>query len=85
LGYVQFNSGTYPTRHRFNSESGGMYPHTPTYRRAMAFLTDARVRAARPQEKAYKLFDSLGLYLKVEPRAAVCGASSTTTRVSRSC
>jgi integrase len=32
----------------------------------MAFLTDARVRAARPQEKAYKLCDSLGLYLKVE-------------------
>ena len=32
----------------------------------MAFLTEARVRAARPQEKAYKLFDSLGLYLKVE-------------------
>jgi hypothetical protein len=32
----------------------------------MPFLTEARVRTALPQDKAYKLFDSLGLYLKVE-------------------
>jgi len=50
----------------------------------MAFLTEARVRAARPPEKAYKLFDSLGLYLKVETPAATCGASSTATPASRS-
>src|SRR5262245_21895736 len=29
-------------------------------------LTDAKIRAARPQETAYKLFDARGLYLLVE-------------------
>jgi len=32
----------------------------------MPHLSEARVRAALPQDKAYKLFDTLGLYLKVE-------------------
>jgi integrase len=30
-------------------------------------LTDAAIRAAKPREKAYKLFDGLGLYLEVTP------------------
>src|SRR5258708_15045357 len=30
-------------------------------------LTDAAIRAAQPREKAYKLFDGLGLYLEVAP------------------
>jgi len=29
----------------------------------MGFLSDARIRAAKPKDKAYKLFDSRGLYL----------------------
>lgn len=33
----------------------------------MPALSDARIRAAKPKEKGYKLFDSLGLYLKIEP------------------
>lgn len=32
----------------------------------MPLLSEARVRAAKPKERAYKLFDTLGLYLKVE-------------------
>ncbi|MDH3444861.1 MAG: Arm DNA-binding domain-containing protein, partial [Deltaproteobacteria bacterium] len=28
-------------------------------------LTDFKIRAAKPREKAYKLFDSAGLYLEV--------------------
>lgn len=31
----------------------------------MAFLSDARIRAAKPKDKPYKRFDSQGLYLKV--------------------
>jgi integrase len=30
-------------------------------------LTDAKVRAAKPRQKAYKLFDGEGLYLEVRP------------------
>lgn len=30
-------------------------------------LTDTSIRAAKPREKAYKLFDGLGLYLEVTP------------------
>ena len=30
-------------------------------------LTDTAIRAAKPREKAYKLFDGLGLYLEVTP------------------
>jgi putative addiction module killer protein len=30
-------------------------------------LTDAAIRAAKPREKTYKLFDGLGLYLEVAP------------------
>ncbi len=33
----------------------------------MPTLSEARVRAAKPREKAYKLFDTLGLYMKIEP------------------
>jgi hypothetical protein len=29
----------------------------------MGFLSDARLRAAKPKDKAYRLFDSQGLYL----------------------
>ena len=32
----------------------------------MPVLSEARVRAARPANKAYKLYDERGLYLKVE-------------------
>lgn len=32
----------------------------------MPQLSEARVRAAKPKDRAYKLFDTLGLYLKVE-------------------
>jgi hypothetical protein len=28
-------------------------------------LTDTAIRAAKPREKSYKLFDGLGLYLEV--------------------
>jgi hypothetical protein len=31
-------------------------------------LTDAKIRAAKPSEKPYKLFDAGGLYLEVSPR-----------------
>jgi hypothetical protein len=30
-------------------------------------LTDTAIRAAKPREKSYKLFDALGLYLEVAP------------------
>jgi hypothetical protein len=30
-------------------------------------LTDTAIRAAKPREKSYKLFDALGLYLEVGP------------------
>src|SRR5580698_1003329 len=30
-------------------------------------LTDTAIRAAKPREKSYKLFDGLGLYLEVAP------------------
>jgi hypothetical protein len=36
----------------------------------MAFLSDARIRAAKPTDKAYKLFDSQGLYMKVSTSGA---------------
>ena len=32
----------------------------------MPFLSEARIRAAKPADKPYKLFDERGLYLKVE-------------------
>jgi integrase len=32
----------------------------------MPFLSESRIRAAKPADKAYKLFDERGLYLKVE-------------------
>ena len=31
-------------------------------------LTDTAVRAAKPRQKAYKLFDERGLYLLVDPK-----------------
>ncbi|MGQ0835475.1 MAG: Arm DNA-binding domain-containing protein, partial [Gammaproteobacteria bacterium] len=34
----------------------------------MATLSEAGIRAARPKERPYKLFDERGLYLRVEPR-----------------
>lgn len=33
----------------------------------MPALTEAQIRAAKPRDRAYKLFDTLGLYLRVEP------------------
>ena len=30
-------------------------------------LTDTAIRAAKPREKSYKLFDGLGLYLEIAP------------------
>ena len=33
----------------------------------MPILSEARIRAAKPRDRPYKLFDTLGLYLKVEP------------------
>ena len=33
----------------------------------MAFLSDTRIRAAKPMERPYKLFDERGLYLLVTP------------------
>jgi integrase len=33
-------------------------------------LTDTAIRAAKPREKSYKLFDGLGLYLEVAPTGA---------------
>jgi hypothetical protein len=33
----------------------------------MAILSDTRIRAAKPMEKPYKLFDERGLYLLVTP------------------
>jgi hypothetical protein len=36
----------------------------------MGLLSDARIRAAKPKDKPYKLFDSQGLYLKVSTSGA---------------
>jgi hypothetical protein len=36
----------------------------------MPVLSEARVRNAVPHDKAYKLFDTLGLYLKVSTSGA---------------
>jgi len=33
----------------------------------MAILSDTRIRAAKPMERPYKLFDERGLYLLVTP------------------
>ena len=33
----------------------------------MAALTEARIRAAKPTQKPYKLFDERGLYLHIVP------------------
>jgi hypothetical protein len=43
----------------------------------MGFLCDARIRAAKPKDKAHKLFDSQGLYLKVSTSggAALAGVA----------
>jgi hypothetical protein len=30
-------------------------------------LTETAIRAAKPREKSYKLFDGLGLYLEIAP------------------
>ena len=40
-------------------------------------LTDVAIRTARPKDKPYKVADSQGLYLLVNPRAASSGASNT--------
>lgn len=32
----------------------------------MPFLSESQIRAAKPADKAYKLYDERGLYLKVE-------------------
>src|SRR5215469_2882673 len=37
----------------------------PTY--PMPVLSEARIRSARPQERAYKLFDERGLFMLVTP------------------
>jgi hypothetical protein len=46
-------------------------------RRAMGFLSDARIRAAKPKDKAHKLFDTQGSTLRFRPRARGSGGSST--------
>jgi hypothetical protein len=33
----------------------------------MKALTEVSIRAAKPKEKAYKVYDGLGLYLLVDP------------------
>ena len=35
-------------------------------------LTDIKIRSAKPRDKAYKLFDSGGLYLEVNPAGGKC-------------
>lgn len=44
-----------------------MVPLRPWYREFRAVLTDAKIRAAKPQERAYKLADSGQLFLHVSP------------------
>ena len=44
----------------------------------MSALTEAQIRAAKPKEKPYKLFDERGLMLGRQ-RAAGCGASGIAT------
>ncbi len=36
----------------------------------MTMLSDAKIRAAKPRDKAYKLTDSHGLYLLVTPNGS---------------
>lgn len=45
-------------------------------------LTEAAIRAAKRRDK---LFDERGLYLLVDPDIRRAGASSTTSKVERSC
>lgn len=42
----------------------------PTFHAPLPLLSDSRIRAAKPKEKAYKLFDSQALYLVVVPTGA---------------
>jgi hypothetical protein len=46
-------------------------------------LNDAKLRGAKPREKAYKLSDSHRLYLEVNPAAESCGGGTTLMAVSR--
>jgi hypothetical protein len=41
----------------------------------MPVLTEARIRAAKPKERAYKLFDERGLYMPLPHRAGSDGDS----------
>lgn len=36
-------------------------------------LSDMAIRKAKTRDKAYKLYDELGLYLVVSPPAPACG------------
>lgn len=46
----------------------------PTF--AMPALNELKIRAARPKERAYKLFDERGLFMRSSlPRAGAYGAS----------
>jgi hypothetical protein len=56
---------------RLGRSSGVWIPHS------MPILTEVRIRAARPREKAYKLFDLRGLFMLVTPTGAVFGGSGT--------
>ncbi len=64
------------------SEVNNQIPHSP-----MPVLNEAKIRAARPKERAYKLFDERGLFMLVTPtggrlwrfRYRLCGAEKLLT------
>jgi hypothetical protein len=51
----------------------------------MAALTEARIRAAKPTQKPYKLFDERGLYLPSSQPVGGSGASGTATEGWKNC
>ena len=40
-------------------------------------LTDTRIKAAKPTDKVYKIYDADGLYIEVPPPAVSGGGSNT--------
>lgn len=57
--------------------------HTPT--KVNMPLTAAAIQAAKPREKAYKLFDQGGLSCWYIPTVGAIGASNTACTGGRSC
>ncbi len=55
------------------------YLYTPAKRYPRPVLNETRIRAAKPAEKPYKLFDERGLFMLVTPSGAGCGAFGTAT------